>query len=133
MAVRFLVDENIGIQLVQALRLLEYENIEHVTEKFDCGTIDEVWLEYAGKNKLAIITKDKAIRKNPLQKALIKKYKLVAFYLGGNQVGIKEISKQIMIAWNQMESKVKIFQKKGVPAAFRINLHGKTFEPIPLE
>jgi predicted nuclease of predicted toxin-antitoxin system len=133
MAIRFLVDENIGIELVLGLRLLGHENIEHVTEKFGSGALDEEWLEYAGKNKLAIITKDKSIRKNPLEKALIKKYNLVAFYLGGNQTGIAEISKQIIISWKKMETKVRIYQKKSVPAAFRIRLHGGTFDEIPLD
>jgi len=132
MAIVFLVDENLGINLVAGLRSFGHSNVEHVLENFDPGTIDEVWLKYAGEHGYAIITKDKNIRKNPLEKAMLKKYNIVAFYLGGKQAGTTDIGKQLMIAWDKMEACAKRQQKKGIAGAFRINLHGR-IEEIPLD
>jgi len=132
MGIKFFVDANIGRNLVDGLRSLNYLNIEHIHENFNEGEIDEVWLEYVGKNKLVLITKDKMIRKNPKEKAALLKYGIVAFFLGGDKSGIKEISKQLIVAWDKMESLSKRQQKKGVAGAFIIHLGGRTIDEIPL-
>lgn len=118
--------------MVEGLRALGYSNIEHIHEKFPLGTRDEEWLEYVGKNKLVVITKDKMIRKNPKEKAALLKYGIVAFYLGGDKLSIKEISKQIINAWEKMEATAIAQQKKGVAGAFVIRSRGNKIETIPL-
>lgn len=132
MELKFFVDANLGRNLVIGLRALDYTNIEHISENFPDGTIDEVWLKYVGENGLIIITKDKRIRKNPKEKNALLKYKIVAFYLGGSQMGIKEISKQLINAWNKMEECAKRQQKKGVAGAFIIRPGGGKIDEIPL-
>jgi len=132
MGVKFFVDANLGLNLVTGLRDLGYTNIEHIYEKFEVGVIDEVWLEYVGKKGYAIITKDKMIRKNPKEKASLLKYNIVAFYLGGSQVGIKEIGKQLITAWDKMEACAIRQQKKGRAGAFIIRPGGGKIEEIPL-
>ncbi|OGO27599.1 MAG: hypothetical protein A2136_06380 [Chloroflexi bacterium RBG_16_54_11] len=112
MAIKFLVDENLGINLALGLRNLGHSNIEHILEKFEPGVVDEEWLKYVGENKYAIITKDKNIRKNPLEKALLKKYNIIAFYLGGSQTGITAIGKQLMNAWDKWKNVPKDSRKK---------------------
>ena len=74
MAIKFFIDENLGIDLVKGLRSLGHTNIEHILETFEPGVIDEEWLKYVGENRFAIITKDRNIRKNPREKTLLKKY-----------------------------------------------------------
>ena len=133
MAITFFVDENLGINLVHGLRSLGHTNIEHIHETFEPGVIDEEWLKYVGENRFAIITKDRNIRKNPREKALLKKYNVIAFYLGGNQKGITEIGKQLMNIWDKMEQCAKRQQKKGIAGAFRITPAGGKIEVIPLE
>jgi hypothetical protein len=64
MGIRFFIDENFWHNLAEGLRLLGH-NVEHLLDHFDPGTKDEVWLKYVGKNKLALITKDKQIRRRP--------------------------------------------------------------------
>lgn len=132
MDVRFFVDAGLGLRLVEGLRSLGYENIEHIHEKFAVGTRDEEWLEYVGKNKLIVITKDKMIRKNPKEKAALIKFCIVAFYLGGDKLSIREMASQLISAWDKMEAYAIKQQKKGVAGAFIIRPRGGKIEEIPL-
>jgi hypothetical protein len=132
MGVEFFVDAGLGFRLVEGLRSLGYENIQHIHEKFPVGTLDEEWLEYVGKNKLVVITKDKMIRKNPKEKAALLKYGIVAFYLGGDKLSIREIASQLINAWDKMEACALKQQKKGVAGAFVIRPRGGKIEEIPL-
>lgn len=133
MDVRFFVDENLGLNLVLGLRLLGHENIEHLTEKFKSGEKDEVWLEYVGQNNLVLISKDQKIRSNPKQKALLKKYKIVAFYLHGEFVGIQQISKQLIISWDKIEARAKTELKRRRPIYFVVRPKGGKIDEFPLE
>jgi len=90
------------IILLRTLSLLQYD-VEHLLDRFPSGTKDVEWLEYVGKNKLALITKDKQIRRRPNEKALLIKYKVVAFYLGGSKRNVQDIAKQLMKAWVNMQ------------------------------
>jgi predicted nuclease of predicted toxin-antitoxin system len=132
MPIRFFVDENIGRNLVIGLRQWGYDNVEHIHDNFPPGTADEVWLEYVGKNGYVLITKDKKIRKHPKEKAALIKYKIVAFYLGGSEVGTRQMAKQIINAWDKMEACAAMQQRKGVAGAFRIPPRGGKIEEIPL-
>ena len=132
MDVKFFVDENLGLKLVTGLRDLGYTNIEHVEETFNKGTEDEIWLRYVGENGYILITKDKKIRKNPKEKQALLQYKIVAFYLGGSEMGIKEISKQMINSWQKMEALAIRQKKKGVAGAFIVRPHGGKIDEIPL-
>jgi len=131
MGVRFVVDENIGRNLVNALRQIDY-NIEHINDKFDRGTPDEKVLEYIGTNRYVLITKDEKIRKRPNEKALLLKYKIVAIFLGGRAMSIKQTHKQIVNAWEKMEAHAEQKLNQEVAGAFRVNAKGGTIEEIPL-
>lgn len=132
MGVRFFVDNNFGRNLVDGLRALGYSNIEHLQEHFPQDTADEVWLKYVGENGYVLITKDKAIRHNPKEKAALLENRVVAFYLGGDQMGTKEISKQLINAWGKMEARAEIQFKRGVAGAFIVRPRGGKIEEIPL-
>jgi len=132
MGVEFFVDAGLGLKLVTGLRDLGYTNIIHIYEKFPIGVLDEEWLEYVGENKLVVITKDKMIRKNPKEKAALIKYGIVAFYLSGDKLSIKEMGKQLINAWEKMETCAVKQQKTGVAAAFVIRPRGNKIEVIPL-
>lgn len=123
MGIKFFIDENYGRDLADGLRLLGY-NVEHIFENFDEGVKDTVWLPYVGENKLALITKDKGIRRKPNEKALLHKYKVVAFYLGGSKQSGQNIVKQLINAWDKMEAKAKVQLKKGMAGAFRVPPRG---------
>ena len=131
MGIRFFIDENFGHNLAVGLSTLEY-NVEHLLDNFDPGTKDVVWLEYVGRNKLALITKDKNIRRKPNEKALLLKYKVVAFYLGGSEQSGQNIVKQLVNAWEKMEAKAKKQFKKNTAGAFIVRPGGGKIVPIPL-
>jgi uncharacterized protein with PIN domain len=133
MCVRFFIDNNFGRELARGLRDLGYENVEHLTDHFNEDEKDEVWLKYVGENKLALITKDRKIRANINEKEALRKYKVVAFYLQGDQMGKQDTSLQLMTAWHKMEEKAKVQLKTGVACAFSVNRKGGgKFEVIPL-
>ncbi|MHA1775195.1 MAG: DUF5615 family PIN-like protein [Promethearchaeota archaeon] len=132
MAIRFIFDEGIGCNFVKGLALQGY-NVEHVLDNFDPGTPDEEWLEYAGKNQLVLVTKDKGIRKRPNEKALLLKHGIIAFYLGGSEQSGHNLLLQLAKSFPKMEQYAKKYQKKGVAIAFRIRKGGGgDFSVIPL-
>jgi predicted nuclease of predicted toxin-antitoxin system len=131
MGINFFFDEGLGKNLAIGLRLLG-KNVEHVLEKYPPGTKDEIWLDYVGKNNLVLVTKDKGIKKKPNEKALLIKYKIVAFYLGGSEKSGHDIVKQLINAWENMELKAHQQIKTGMAGAFLINPQGRTIDPIPL-
>lgn len=132
MGIKFFVDNNLSLKLVTGLRNLGYINIEHLQETYKEDTIDEVWLKYVGENGLILITKDKKIRKNPKEKQALIRHKIIAFYLGGSQVGIRETGKQIINAWDKMELTAKKAKKRGTAAAFIVRPRGGKIDEIPL-
>ncbi len=131
MGIRFFIDENFGPNLAKALGLLGY-NVEHLLDTFQPGTKDVDWLEYVGKNNLALITQDKGIRRKPNEKALLLKYKVVAFYLGGSERSGQDIAKQLLNAWEKMEAEAKKQFKKNIAGAFIVRPRGGKIERIPL-
>lgn len=131
MDIKFFIDENLGHDLAKGLGLLGY-NVEHLLDHFPQGTKDVEWLEYVGKNKLALITKDKNIRRKPNEKALLLKYGVVAFYLGGSERSVQDIGKQLVNAWEKMEAEAKKQFKKNTAGAFIVRPRGGKIESIPL-
>jgi len=132
MDIKFFSDNNLSLKLVTGLRNLGYINIEHLQETFKEDTIDEVWLKYVGEKGLILITKDKKIRKNPKEKQALIRHKIIAYYLGGTQVGIRETSKQIINDWHKMELTAKKAKKRGTAVAFIVRPRGGKIEEIPL-
>ena len=131
MDIRFFIDENLGHDLARGLSLLGY-SVEHLLDSFPPGTKDVDWLEYVGKRKLALITKDKQIRRKPNEKALLLKYKVVAFYLGGSEQSGQNIAKQLINAWEKMEAEAKKQFKKNTAGAFIVRPRGGKVDRIPL-
>ena len=131
MGLKFFFDEGIGQNLSDGL-LHFGKNVEHVLDKFPAGTEDVEWLPYVGENKLILVTKDKGIKRKPNEKALLLQYNIVAFYLGGSEKSGHNILKQLINAWDKMETKAKQQLKTKRAGAFLVNPHGSKIDPIPL-
>ena len=131
MELKFFFDECLGQDLAKGLSLAG-KNVEHLRDNFDSGTKDVCWLVYVGKNKLILVTKDKNIRRKPNEKALLLKYGVVAFYLGGSEKIGHDILKQHVNAWDAKEAKAKVQFKKGVAGVFIVRPGGGNIDPIPL-
>ena len=57
---------------------------------FDPGTEDTVWLPFVGKEGWVLLTKDKRIRFNELERSAIQRYRVREFYFtGGNYSGVE--------------------------------------------
>jgi predicted nuclease of predicted toxin-antitoxin system len=131
MGVKFFFDEGLGQNLAKGLSLTG-KNVEHVLDSFPPGTKDVEWLSYLGENKLVLVTKDKGIRRKPNEKAMLLKYKVVAFYLGGSEKSGHDILKQLVNAWENMEIKAQKLLKQGKAGAFIVRPNGREIDAIPL-
>ena len=69
---------------------------------------------------------------NRKEKAALLKYGIVAFYLGGDKLSIREMASQLINGWDKMEACAIKQQKKGVAGAFVIRPRGGKIEEIPL-
>jgi hypothetical protein len=132
MGIRFFIDENLGQDLARGLRLLGDYEVEHLLDTFEPGTKDEVWLRYVGDNQLALITKDRKIRKKPNEKALLLKHRVVAFFLGGSKQSGRAITKQLVIAWEKMEARAEKHFKNKTAGAYIVHPGGGRVDDIPL-
>jgi len=131
MGVRFFFDEGLGQNLANGLSQIG-KNVEHVLDNFPQGTKDVEWLKYVSENRLALVTKDKGIRRKPNERAMLLKYGIVAFYLGGSEKSGHDILKQLVNAWENMEAKAQKSLKTGKAGAFIVRPNGRKIEPIPL-
>lgn len=131
MGVRFFFDEGLGQNLAHGLSQIG-KNVEHVLDNFPQGTKDVVWLKYISKNRLALVTKDKGIRRKPNEKAMMLKYGIVAFYLGGSEKSGHDILKQLANAWENMEEKAQKPLKTGIAKAFIVRPSGRKIDHLPL-
>ena len=103
MEVRFFFDEGLGQNLANGLSQIG-KNVEHVLDNFPQGTKDVEWLKYVSENRLVLVTKDKGIRRKPNERAMLLKYGIVAFYLGGSEKSGHDILKQLVNAWERLAS-----------------------------
>jgi hypothetical protein len=122
-------DENLGSQLADGLKGFG-EDAVHILEEFDPGTPDVVWLPFVAEGRYILFTVDKRIRRRPLEKALIKKYKIGVFFLGGKTMGRWNYIRQIICNWHKIEAKVN---KETPPFAYQISPQGRQITKIPLD
>ena len=131
MGVRFFFDEGLAHKLATGLGIVGY-NVEHVIDNFPAGTKDSEWLKYVSEKRLVLVTKDKGIRRKPNERAMLLKYGIVAFYLGGSEKSGHNILKQLVNAWKNMEAKAQKSFKTGKAGAFTVRSSGGKIVPIPL-
>ncbi len=82
---RFFFDNCISSNLTTALRLIDdgRHEIEHLTDRFDEGTKDEVWIpKIAADRGLIIVSADPAITTAKKQKEVWRSVRLTSFFFG---------------------------------------------------
>ncbi|MCJ7659503.1 MAG: DUF5615 family PIN-like protein [Anaerolineales bacterium] len=122
-------DENLGKELALGLRGFGEETL-HLTERFPPGTTDEEWLPFVAENGYLLFTRDKMIRRRPQQLALIREYKIGAFFLGGKTMDRWNYIRQIVTAWHKIEATVK---KETPPFLYQVTRSGSKVERLPLD
>ena len=80
------------------------------------------WLEYVGKNRMILITRDKKIKRRAAELRAFKNYKVGAFILGGQNPGIWQIIKQIINNWLRIKD---LASDTRAPFIFKVPLKGK--------
>ena len=75
----FFVDRSSGKQLAEGLKELGL-NVEKHDDHFEQNTLDYVWLEKCGEMNWVVISSDKAIKKNFLEKQALIKSNLASFF-----------------------------------------------------
>jgi hypothetical protein len=118
----FFVDRSLGRVIVPtALRKIGL-NIEVHADHFEHDAPDTLWLQKCGERDWIVLAKDKAIKKNPLERQAIFTYGLAAFFLIRTEATGEENAKAIIKAINKI---VGILENQRRPFIARLNLDGK--------
>ncbi len=125
---KFFFDNNLSEHLAKGLSEFG-EDVMHLKDQFEENEEDVVWLEYLGKNRITLITKDERIRKNPLELQSLVKHKVGVFFLGGKKQGRCKIIQQVVRNWPRIK---ELAIKTRPPFAFRVPPSGTKFDRIPL-
>jgi len=124
----FFFDNNIGQFIVSGLRGFG-EDVCHLTDYFAPDTPDEVWLTFVGQQGMFLVTRDKRIRRRPLELDSLKRNRVGAFILIGKQMGRWDQIEQIICAWPNIKDAAA---SASPPFAFRVNRFGSKVERLPL-
>ncbi len=124
----FLFDNNIGPFVAEGLRAFG-EDVCHLTEHLSAETADEVCLEFVGKKGMFLVTRDKMIRKRPIELEALKRHNVGAFFLAGKKMGKWDQIRQIIRAWPTMKETAS---RTRPPFAFRVNQAGSKVERLSL-
>jgi hypothetical protein len=125
---KFFFDENLGKQLSDGFKCFG-EDTCHLLDYYDPGTKDEIWLEEIGKKGWILITKDRRIRRRPLEIEALKTNNVGAFFLSGKSMGKWESIKQLVQSWEKIQ---EIAKNNPRPFAFQINRSGTKVEKLTL-
>jgi PIN like domain len=77
--VTFFVDRSSGKRLAEGLKEIGL-NVERHDDHFEQNTLDVIWLEKCGEMNWVVISSDKAIKKNFLEKEALMKSSLASFF-----------------------------------------------------
>ena len=126
----FVLDENLSQALAQALQLLDDQaTVRHITDFFDKGTEDTVFLPVLGRRGAFLITRDTRQRKRPAELDAYRRHRVGAFILAGKSLQRWDLVKQLVLAWPQIKD---IAGKANRPFAYRVRAAAGRLEPLSL-
>jgi PIN like domain len=97
-------------------------NVEVHDDHFESGAEDVVWLEISIQNDWVVLAKDKAVKRNPLERQLLQRGGLAAFFLtSGSHTG-KENAEAIIKGLTKIAN---MLDNQHRPFIARINNDGK--------
>lgn len=106
------------------------ENVNHLTEFYNPGAADHIWLKRLGDEGWFAITQDKRIRRRPIENEAIKKYKVGVFVLRGNNMSHWDIILQVIKAWQKIK---KTAEETSVPFVYHVDRYGAECKRMSLE
>jgi hypothetical protein len=89
---------------------------------FKPGTEDTVWLPFVGQKGWLLVTKDKKIRYNELEKAAVMHYRVREFYFSSGNYSGAEMAEMLIVALPEM---AKICRRHDPPFFASITKSGK--------
>lgn len=99
----FFIDEALGGHQIPAALRAAGENVETHNDVFPSGTPDVEWLEYAGRNKRLVITKDKRIRYRRIEIITIRKYEVKVFRFASGNLSGKQMAEILVKAKDKIK------------------------------
>lgn len=103
----FLLDENLASKsIVEALRTAGMR-VTTVSDEFGRGSLDVDWLPEAGRRGYVVLTKDKAMRRTPLELAVLRDARVFYFALTRGNLTAAQIAAAILAAAPHIERIVK--------------------------
>lgn len=127
---RFAFDENLSLQLAQAMQLLDSAvDVKHTTELFGLGAEDPDFLPKLGAEVRFLVTRDTRQRKRPAELDAWKRHSVGAFVLGGKNLDAWALVTQVVLGWPKMKEAAA---KTTRPFAYRVRPAGGKLEPLSL-
>ena len=123
---KFFFDTNLSQHMAKGMSAFG-ENVTHLKDHFTEDTEDSVWLEFIGINSFILITRDKNLRKNPLEIQTIRKFKVGAFFLGGKNLTKWHLIQQLVRSWPRIKEFSRKTQK---PFIYLVNRTGTKMNRI---
>jgi hypothetical protein len=117
------LDENLHNckPILEALVQRAVKHERHL-EHFQPGTQDSVWLPFVGQQGWILLTKDKRIRFNQLEKTAIRRYHVREFYFSSGNFTGAEMAEILVAALPEM---VRVCRKQQPPFIASISKSGK--------
>jgi predicted nuclease of predicted toxin-antitoxin system len=116
------LDRSLGGKIVpEALREFGL-NIENHSAHFAQDSPDIEWLEKCGAKNWVVLAKDKNIRKNFLERQVLRNSNVSAFFLTSGEYTGEEMAQAIVAALRRIAN---LIQSQRKPFIARINLSGK--------
>jgi hypothetical protein len=91
-------------------------------QHFAPGTEDTQWLPFVGEKGWVLLTKDKRIRYNELEKAAVRAYKVREFYFSSGNYSGAEMAEMLVAGLRDM---VRIFRREKPPFIASVTKSGK--------
>jgi hypothetical protein len=126
-SVAFLVDEDLASRSVVASLRAAGMPVRTVPEEFGKGCLDVDWLPKAGERGWVVLTKDKAMRRTPLEIEAVREARVAYFALTSGNLTAAQMVAAILAARADIEAIVQsrrgrraIVGKIGVTGAVRV-------------
>lgn len=114
------LDENLcnSIAILDTLKKLEVPHERHLSH-FERGTVDEVWLPSVGKNRWILLTADKRIRYNFLEKRALQENSVREFVFASGNLSGAEMAAALEMAVEEMKKLCRKFDPPFVASISR--------------
>jgi len=126
----FFIDTNLSEKLANGMKAFG-EQVIHLKEIFPEDTPDAKWLEYIGKHRMILVTRDLRILRKPAELRAIKIHRVGAFFLGGKNRRACELIQQLVRNWPRIKEHA-YKNRNSVPFAFEIPARGKKFKELTI-